>query len=451
MFIPRKGLQRLASAAIALSATLFLTAFSALAQSGATIVDLGSTNEVFGVTRLADGTTLAVGHDNAGTALLWTIATDGTVTTQALASLGGASEARTISDNGDWIGGVSQSPQSQIVPSLGEGAIWQRSNPSVVTGTGFILRAGLPDFFSSFVSGIANNGTAAGDTAGGIPMTWTPSGGIADLPGPNQGEVPFAFAEGINANGSIAVGFLSDDVNNVLRSVFWDSTGINILSDLGFGGSAGDISPNGRYIGGDVTTFDPTRVFDQAAVWESGTLIPLTDAANVPFEGLVRAVTDDGWAGGSSPQGAFIWHKSLGGVLLLDEFLFNSFDVALATNPSSIRDLHSDGVFLTAAVKGSAFTVTMQIGQPEDFNANGVVDDLDLAVWESGFGTATGATRTDGDADYDADVDGPDFLAWQRNLGGTSLLATQVSAVPEPSTLLLFMFGCCGLVFPTRT
>jgi len=440
-------LRFLAGKVALMTVVLFLSysAHAALAQSGATIVDLGSTNDVFGVTRLADGTTLAVGNDNTGTALLWTIAADGTVATQPLASLGGFTSARTISDNGDWIGGFSESPQSQIRPSVGEGAIWQRANPGVVTGTGFVLRENFP-FFESIVFGIANNGTAAGQTAGGIPMTWTPSGGIVDLPGPTPGKVPFAGANGLSADGSVAVGDFTDQTTAILSGVFWDVNGINFLPDLGFGGGAIDISPSGNFIAGNVLTFDATHVFDQAAVWENGTLIALTDAANVPFEGLVRAVTDDGWAGGSSPQGAFIWHKSLGGVLLLDEFLFNSFDVALATNPSSIRDLHSDGVFLTAAVKGSAFTVTMQIGQPEDFNANGVVDDLDLAVWESGFGTATDATRTDGDADYDADVDGPDFLAWQRNLGGTSLLATQVSAVPEPSTFLLWEVGMLCMV-----
>ena len=52
---------------------------------------------------------------------------------------------------------------------------------------------------------------------------------------------------------------------------------------------------------------------------------------------------------------------------------------------------------------------------PGDFNGDFSVDDLDLALWGVGFGTASGAIQSDGDADFDGDVDGNDFLAWQRN------------------------------------
>jgi hypothetical protein len=49
-----------------------------------------------------------------------------------------------------------------------------------------------------------------------------------------------------------------------------------------------------------------------------------------------------------------------------------------------------------------------------DFNADGSVDLGDYAIWRSHAGNSTGATFSQGDADHDGDVDGIDFLTWQR-------------------------------------
>lgn len=54
---------------------------------------------------------------------------------------------------------------------------------------------------------------------------------------------------------------------------------------------------------------------------------------------------------------------------------------------------------------------------PGDFNEDGVVDGLDLAIWEDNYGL------TDiGDADDDDDTDGSDFLVWQHHLGEVAIL-----------------------------
>lgn len=70
---------------------------------------------------------------------------------------------------------------------------------------------------------------------------------------------------------------------------------------------------------------------------------------------------------------------------------------------------------------------------PGDFNLDGAVDETDLAVWQAGFGQASGAGWGDGDADADGDIDGMDFLAWQANFGATAA----AQAVPEPTTALM--------------
>ena len=70
--------------------------------------------------------------------------------------------------------------------------------------------------------------------------------------------------------------------------------------------------------------------------------------------------------------------------------------------------------------------------EDEDFNFDREVDGSDLAIWESGFGLANNAARNQGDADGDSDVDGRDFLSWQRQ--STSQFSS-LNNIPEPSSI----------------
>jgi hypothetical protein len=86
---------------------------------------------------------------------------------------------------------------------------------------------------------------------------------------------------------------------------------------------------------------------------------------------------------------------------------------------------------------------------PGDFNADGAVDEADLALWQAGVGVTGSATHWQGDADGDADVDGADLLLWQQNLGATS--ATPPAAVPEPAAVIMGLMGLCALCARWRT
>ena len=52
-----------------------------------------------------------------------------------------------------------------------------------------------------------------------------------------------------------------------------------------------------------------------------------------------------------------------------------------------------------------------------DFVDDDIINGLDFLAWQRGFGTTSGAVRTDGNSDDDGDVDGSDLAAWQLTYG----------------------------------
>ena len=100
-----------------------------------------------------------------------------------------------------------------------------------------------------------------------------------------------------------------------------------------------------------------------------------------------------------------------------------------------------------------------------DFDKSEAVDSGDLNKWISGFGEVNRPAQVAqslGDADGDRDVDGADFLSWQRDLGETppdfalfdaaidAAIAGAASAVPEPSAGALIALGMTVLAVRRR-
>ncbi len=77
-----------------------------------------------------------------------------------------------------------------------------------------------------------------------------------------------------------------------------------------------------------------------------------------------------------------------------------------------------------------------------DFDGDGDIDGRDFLTWQRGFGT--GVLLQEGDANGDSTVDGLDLDVWQTQYGTTPGLAA-VSAVPEPSAILMLLGGLFGL------
>jgi hypothetical protein len=92
---------------------------------------------------------------------------------------------------------------------------------------------------------------------------------------------------------------------------------------------------------------------------------------------------------------------------------------------------------------GAFETSPVVVYDSADFNLDLTVDASDLAIWQLGYGTQSGAEKNNGDADDDGDVDARDFLIWQRNYASGTLSAS--TAVPEPTTGVLLIITMAAM------
>jgi hypothetical protein len=184
-------------------------------------------------------------------------------------------------------------------------------------------------------------------------------------------------------------------------------------------------------------------------VWTS--IADTYDAPFAPTPGDGSVDPNDDWTELTATtttlaEGAFF---GPGGVLAVSQA------VSLGTiwNPAAgIGDLSAQVVDANAASQPVAMPVVF-VWYDSDFNFDSNVDLADLAIWRANFGTGT--LRTQGDANLDGDVDGDDFLQWQREAGsvagaGAVVSALSIGAVPEPATAWLLCAGAAALLVARR-
>ncbi|MCA9232825.1 MAG: hypothetical protein KDA57_19405, partial [Planctomycetales bacterium] len=80
-----------------------------------------------------------------------------------------------------------------------------------------------------------------------------------------------------------------------------------------------------------------------------------------------------------------------------------------------------------------------------NFDADSDIDGFDYLNWQRGFGL-TSATHDQGDADGNGIVNDLDFGIWEQQLGNPPPIA-ETFTVPEPSTLLLVLASSCPWLF----
>jgi|GEM_PF-891057 len=96
-----------------------------------------------------------------------------------------------------------------------------------------------------------------------------------------------------------------------------------------------------------------------------------------------------------------------------------------------------------SAASGQVFEVRLIPFPEADFNSDGHVDALDLAIWQGALGL-----DPSGDADFDGDSDGADLLVWQRQFGASALTiagSEESRQVPEPQSMILLALGVLSL------
>jgi len=96
-------------------------------------------------------------------------------------------------------------------------------------------------------------------------------------------------------------------------------------------------------------------------------------------------------------------------------------------------------IFAEALTDSQVETIysSVNIAVEPDFDSDGDVDGADFLTWQRGF--QTGTTFAEGDANGDMAVDDFDLVLWQRSFGNVA--AEEVSAVPEPASLGLVVLG----------
>jgi hypothetical protein len=100
-----------------------------------------------------------------------------------------------------------------------------------------------------------------------------------------------------------------------------------------------------------------------------------------------------------------------------------------------------------ALLSGSVTYVTGPGGDDADFDSDGDVDGADFLRWQRGFGTS-GAGLDDGDANGDGNVNAADLAIWKTQFGAAAVPAA--ASVPEPATLGLGSIAALLLTIAAR-
>lgn len=105
------------------------------------------------------------------------------------------------------------------------------------------------------------------------------------------------------------------------------------------------------------------------------------------------------------------------------------------------------GVLYDWTVDYNPTTVVLELanigGLLGDYNANGVVDAADYAVWRDTLGENTFLAA---DGNQNGVVDAGDYGVWMAHFGNSLVSVAEVAAVPEPTCLALLAFAAVGLL-----
>lgn len=197
-----------------------------------------------------------------------------------------------------------------------------------------------------------------------------------------------------------------------------------------------DIDGNGSWTFGTTTEPVPStsdwqqivHTYEVDSIGEGWDIDPFgTDPENNPdqvedvtFVEEIRGVLFMGdFDGGSLGEtGNLLWDNAL--IEIFKDTTTESASNVLTSNPSPLLD---------------------EVSEDPDFDNDQDVDGTDYLIWQRGFGVGT--QQFEGDADFSGAVNGDDLAIWQNSYAGGALSAT--SSVPEPTSALLALVGAVCL------
>jgi hypothetical protein len=108
----------------------------------------------------------------------------------------------------------------------------------------------------------------------------------------------------------------------------------------------------------------------------------------------------------------------------------------------------------TKATTSSSGTFTVMPFAPPannaDFDNDGDVDGADFLVWQRGVGLTSQPNKSTGDANGDGNVNAADLAIWRTKFGGPPAEAAS-SAVPEPSGVLAILLSLAAPIAARRS
>ena len=144
---------------------------------------------------------------------------------------------------------------------------------------------------------------------------------------------------------------------------------------------------------------------------------------------------------GSDTIVSFTAGPGVGDVIVLSGYgsAFDSFSDVLAASVqiglNTQINLGSGNLITLVFVAKSSLSADDFLFNSADFDGDNDVDGADFLAWQRGFGATSGATPGDGDANSDGAVDATDLSAWKEQIGnGVAPLASSLSLVDKSSS-----------------
>ena len=106
--------------------------------------------------------------------------------------------------------------------------------------------------------------------------------------------------------------------------------------------------------------------------------------------------------------------------------------------PGGAEDLVFQYRNATGGIVSSVVEYVGAAAASADFDSDGDVDGRDFLAWQRGFGLTGQTSKVNGDANGDGSVTGADLNVWKATFGGTGAVPA-AGAVPEPATVQLLV------------